>query len=145
MSFFCMTTEKSDDGRLDPSATPSFWREIVTATNSLQSLKQRKSFSHQTGAPNDNFRKISVRKTIWDQNFRNVCCKTSCLPASPRIFEHLKNGKIANFYRIFTLKRSPRIFGSLFSGWNFRQGKFRSYNFRITRLSARKSEQMKNF
>ena len=47
MSFFCMTTEQSDDGRLDPSATPSFWREIVTATNSLQLLKQRKSFSHQ--------------------------------------------------------------------------------------------------
>lgn len=33
MSLFCMTTEQSDDGRLDPSATPSFWREIVTATN----------------------------------------------------------------------------------------------------------------
>ena len=47
MSLFCMTTEQSDDGRLDLNATPSFWREIVTAINSLQSLKQRKSFSHQ--------------------------------------------------------------------------------------------------
>ena len=36
-------------------------------------------------------------------------------PAS-RIFEHLKNIIIAHFKRIFTLKRSPRIFGSLFSG-----------------------------
>ena len=40
----------------------------------------------------------------------------ACLPASPRIFEHLKNGVIAHFKRIFTLKRSPRNFGSLFSG-----------------------------
>ena len=30
-------------------------------------------------------------------NFRNICCKISCLPASPRIFEHLKNGIIAYF------------------------------------------------
>ena len=35
---------------------------------------------------------------------------------SPRIFEHLQNGIIAHFQRIFTLKRSRRIFGSLFSG-----------------------------
>ena len=35
---------------------------------------------------------------------------------SPRIFEYLKNGVIAHFERIFTLKRSPSIFGSLFSG-----------------------------
>ena len=41
-----------------------------------------------------NFRKISVRKTIWDLE---ICCKISCLPASPRIFEHLKNGIIAHF------------------------------------------------
>ena len=43
-------------------------------------------------APNVNFRKKSVRKTIWDLEFRNICCKISCLPASPKIFEHLKNG-----------------------------------------------------
>ena len=35
------------------------------------------------------------RFEIW--NFRNICCKISCLPASPRIFEHLKNGIIAHF------------------------------------------------
>ena len=46
------------------------------------------------GAPNVNFRKMSVRQT----NFQNICCKSSCLPASPRIFEHLKkNGIIAHF------------------------------------------------
>ena len=36
---------------------------------------------------------------IW--SFRNICCKISCLPASPRIFEHLKNGIIAHLKRIF--------------------------------------------
>ena len=36
---------------------------------------------------------------IW--SFRNICCKISCLPASPRILEHLKNGIIAHFKRIF--------------------------------------------
>ena len=32
-----------------------------------------------------------------EDDFRNNCCKISCLPASPRIFEHLKNGIIAHF------------------------------------------------
>ena len=51
-----------------------------------------------TGAPNDNFRKISVRKTIWDLEFsRNICCKMSCLLTSPRRFEHLENGTFAHF------------------------------------------------
>ena len=81
------------------------------------------------GHPTTIFGKTSVRKTTWDLEFRNICCKISCFPASPRIFEHLKNGKIAHFQRIFTLKRSPRIFGSLFSGWNFRTGKFWSLKF----------------
>ena len=30
------------------------------------------------------------------RNFRNICCKISCLPAFPRIFEHLKNGTNIN-------------------------------------------------
>ena len=42
--------------------------------------------------------------------------KIYCLPACPRILEHLKNGIIAHFKGIVTSKRSPRIFGSLFSG-----------------------------
>ena len=29
--------------------------------------------------------------------FGNICCKISCLPASPRIFEHLKIGIISHF------------------------------------------------
>ena len=81
---------------------------------------------------------ISVSRGTQRQFSENICSeddlrsrifgtfvvKISCLPASPTIFEHLKNGIIAHFYRIFTLKRSPRIFGSLFSGSNFRKGKF---------------------
>ena len=44
------------------------------------------------------FRKISVRKTILDLKFlEHICCKISCLPASPRIFEHLQNGIITHF------------------------------------------------
>ena len=39
----------------------------------------------------------SVRKTIWDLEFSEQCCKISWLPASPRIFEHLKNGIIVRF------------------------------------------------
>ena len=35
------------------------------------------------------------RFEIW--NFRSICCKISCLPASPRIFEHLQNGIIIHF------------------------------------------------
>ena len=47
-----------------------------------------------TGAPNVNFPKISVNS---EDDFRNIFCKIYCLPASPRIFEHLKHGIIANF------------------------------------------------
>ena len=46
------------------------------------------------GAPTVNFRKIFVRKTIWDLG---VSEHFVALPASPRIFEHLKNGIIAHF------------------------------------------------
>ena len=49
------------------------------------------------GHPTTIFGRISVRNAIWDLNFRNICCKISCLPASPRIFEHVKNGVIAYF------------------------------------------------
>ena len=37
------------------------------------------------------------RFEIQAENFRNICCKISHLPASPRIFEHLQNGIIAHF------------------------------------------------
>ena len=82
----------------------------------------------------DKIRSLSKRACVFKTNIlqtfqghptsvfgKYVCCKISCLPASPVIFKHLKNGIIAHFYRIFTLKRSPRIFRRLFSGWNFRK------------------------
>ena len=59
-----------------------------------------------------------LENICWEGDLRsrisgNICCKISCLPASPRaeIFEKVS---------------------------------FDPYNFPITRLSARKSEQMKN-
>ena len=68
------------------------------------------------GHPTSIFGKYLFGRRFEIQKFRNICCKISCLLASPRIFEHLKKGKIAHLQRIFTLKRSPTIFGSLFSG-----------------------------
>ena len=104
---------------------------------------------HFSGAPNGNFRENICSeddlKTRIFGTFVDFCCKISCLPASPRIFEHLQNGIITHFKRIFTLKRPPRIFGSLFRAEIFEKVSFDPYNFRVTRLSARKSEQMKSF
>ena len=34
-------------------------------------------------------------------NFRNICCEISCLPASPRIFKHLRTGIIADYFNAF--------------------------------------------
>ena len=73
-------------------------------------------FKVHQGHPTSIFGKYLFVRRFEIQNFQNSCCKISSLPASPRIFEHLKNGIIAHFKRIFTLKRSPRILGSLFSG-----------------------------
>ena len=60
-------------------------------------------------------------------------------------FEHLKNSTIAHVKRIFTLKSSPEFSGAFFLAEIFPKVSFDPCNFRITRLSARKSEQMKNF
>ena len=49
-----------------------------------------------------------VRSTIFGKFY--------LLPASTKIFEHLKNGIVSHLQRIFTLKRSPRISGAFFSG-----------------------------
>ena len=86
--------------------------------NEFETGKEKKITMKESGAPNDNFRKnICSEEDLRSRIFGTaICCKISCLPASPRIFEHLKNGKIAHFQWIFTLKRSPRIVGSLFYG-----------------------------
>ena len=90
---------------LCPFSLLTEWRAVpfrVLSTrevNQLPELRPTKlSVNHFTGLPNVNLRKISVRKTIWDLEFsEHICCKISCLPASPSIFEHLKNGITAHF------------------------------------------------
>ena len=109
-----------------------------------------KSYSVNRGTQRQFSKNICSEDDWRSRIFGTFVVKISCLPASPRIFEHLKNDITAHFWRIFTLKRLPRIFGSLFSSWNFNEifswkVSFDPYNFRITRLSPTKSEQMENF
>ena len=49
------------------------------------------------GHPTAIFGKYLFGRRFEIYNFRNICCKISCLPASPRIFEHLQNGIITHF------------------------------------------------
>ena len=49
------------------------------------------------GHPTSVFGKYLFGRRFEIYNFQNICCKISCLPASPKIFEHLKNGIIAYF------------------------------------------------
>ena len=63
----------------------------------------------------------------------------------PRIFEHLKNGIIAHLDGFLPLKGHLEFSGAFFLAEIFEKVSFDPYNFQITRLSARKSEQMKNF
>ena len=46
--------------------------------------------------------------------FGTFVSKISCLPASPRILEHLKNCIIAHFKRIFILKGHLEFSGAFF-------------------------------
>ena len=41
-------------------------------------------------------RQFSENICSEDDLSRNICCKISCLPASPRIFERLRNGIIVH-------------------------------------------------
>ena len=99
-------------------------RTVISGLSEKKLSKVFKLLLIKQGHPTSIFGKYLVRRRFEIQNFGNICCKISCLPASARIFEHLKNGISPHFWRIFTLKRSPRIFGSLFSGWNFWKGNF---------------------
>ena len=74
----------------------------------------------RAGAPNVNFWKIPVRKMIWDLEF----CKISCLPASPRIFEHLKKWYICPFLTDFYPKKFTYNFQEPFFWLKFSKGKF---------------------
>ena len=59
----------------------------------------RRFFWHkcEQGHPRSIFGKYLFGRRFEIQNFPNISCKIYCLPASPRIFEHLKNGIIAHF------------------------------------------------
>ena len=47
--------------------------------------------------PTSIFGKYLFGRRFEMQNLRNIFCKISCLPTSPRILESLKNGIIAHF------------------------------------------------
>ena len=83
--------------------------------NSLYLVLYHRSFNEQ-GNQTSIFGKYLFERRFEIYSFRNICCKISCLPASPSIFHQPKIGIIAYFKQIFTLKRSPAIYGSLFSG-----------------------------
>ena len=89
--------------------------------NCKQVLKQ--------GHPKSIFGKYLFRRRFEIQKFRNFSCKISCLPASPRIIEH----------------QCLEFSGAFFLAEIFENVSFDPYNFRITTLSARKSEKMKTF
>ena len=65
------------------------------------------STSNLTGAPNGNFREnICLEDDLRSRIFGTFVVKfLACLPP-PRIFEHLQNGIITHFKRIFTLKKA---------------------------------------
>ena len=61
----------------------SYWCVSKSVENKLDEQTVR-------GNQRQSFRKVSVRKTIEILNFRNICCKISCLPAPPGIFRTSK-------------------------------------------------------
>ena len=110
-------------------------------------LSDNTKFIIKHGHPTSISENICSEDDLRSTIFGTVVVKfLTCLPACPRIFQRRKkNGIIAYFKRIFTLKWTPRIFRISFVAEIFEKVSFDPYNFRITRLSARKSEQMKNF
>ena len=64
-------------------------RPVLSATSYPQVIYQ--------GHPTSIFGKYLFGRRFKIQHFRNISCKISCLPASPGIFEHLKNGIITHF------------------------------------------------
>ena len=64
-----------------------------------ESLYIRKEFNspRTQGTQRQFSENISSKHGFEIYNFRNIYCQSFCLPASPRIFEHLKNGIIGHF------------------------------------------------
>ena len=84
--------------------------------------------------------------SLSDDRGTHIFCKISCLPASPRIFEHVKKWYDCPLKTDFYPKKGHLEFlGAFFLAEIFETVGIDPYNFRITRRLARKSEQMKNF
>ena len=66
------------------------------------------------GHPTSIFGKYLFGKRFEIENFRNICCKISCLPASKKWYNCL-------FLTCFYPKKVTYNFRGLFSGWNFRR------------------------
>ena len=81
-----------------------FWLYCVTTvtpfierSDSGYAIKPKKTSKQHRGTQRQFSGKYLFGRRFEIYNFRNICCKISCLPASPRIFEHLKYGIIAYF------------------------------------------------
>ena len=88
------------------SYTVELWMHLGDVLGGLQSSQELEvAFidvismlnGNMQGHPTTIFGKYLFGRRFEIENFRNICCKISCLPASPRIFEHLKYGIIARF------------------------------------------------
>ena len=95
--------------------------------------------------PRSIFWKYLFGRRFEDLEFLEHFLYNFCLPASPRIFEHLKNGLIAHFQRTSPVKGRLEFSGTFLLAEIFGKVSFDPYNFRITKRSARKSKQIKNF
>ena len=93
------------------------WKSRASTFFFKDTQNRNKLVDIQTGAPNDNF-----RKTIWDLEFSEhlwLNFLLSCLSYDFRTCQKWYNCPfLTDFYLEF--------FRSLFSGWNFRKGKFLS-------------------
>ena len=82
----------------------------------FRSMGRWRKLNHHRGTQRQFSGEYLFGRRFENQNFQNICCKISCLPASPRIFEHLQNGIITHFKRIFTLKKATQNFREPFPG-----------------------------
>ena len=89
---------------LHTQQTSNLWEQIKYCTEYIKfekaySLSQRPQVCwfikrEVNGHPTSIFGKYLFGRRFEIKNFRNICYKISCLPASPRIFEHLRNSII---------------------------------------------------
>ena len=123
--------------KIRPQQLESFCHAIYGDKNGIAEFNQRRKQGHPTTI----FGKYLFGGRFEIHNFRNICYKISCLPAPPRIFEHLNNGIIAHFNGFLPLKGHLESSGAFFLAEILEKVSFDPYNFRITRLSARNFEQ----